>query len=58
MVMLNHSFYRLLAQRGGARLALAGVGLHAVHHLTAIAAVPAAIALHAADRARRSGERR
>src|SRR5918994_2868942 len=50
LLALNRSFYALLADRGGAGLAAAGVGLHAVHHATAIAAVPAAIALHLASR--------
>jgi cellulose synthase/poly-beta-1,6-N-acetylglucosamine synthase-like glycosyltransferase len=50
LVTLNRSLYALLARRGGARLAVAGVGLHALHHVTAIASVPAAIALHLAAR--------
>lgn len=44
LVVLNRPFYRLLLRRAGARTAVAGVGLHAVHHLTAIAAVPAGLA--------------
>jgi len=55
LLALNRSFYALLADRGGARLAVAGIGLHAVHHLTAIAAVPAALALHLASRRRAPG---
>ena len=55
LVALNRSFYALLADRGGARLAVAGVGLHVVHHLTAIAALPAAILVHLAVRRRTSG---
>ena len=53
MVAPNAGFYALLARRGGARLALAGVPLHLVHHLTAAASVPAGIVLWA-----RCGRRR
>ena len=45
MVAPNARFYALLARRGGARLALAGVPLALVHHLTAAAAVPAGLLL-------------
>jgi GT2 family glycosyltransferase len=41
MAAANLRFYALLARQGGARLALAGVVLHLVHHLTAAASVPA-----------------
>lgn len=44
LLALNRSFYRLLLERAGAGTAVAGVGLHAIHHLTAIAAVPAGVA--------------
>jgi len=43
MVALNADFYRLLLRRRGPVDAAAGVGLHALHHLTAIASIPAAI---------------
>ena len=46
LIALNRRFYGLLRQRGGLPFATAGVGLHAVHHLTAIASVPAGIAAH------------
>ncbi|HEX5376493.1 MAG TPA: glycosyltransferase family A protein [Solirubrobacterales bacterium] len=46
LVALNRRLYALLARRGGPSLLLAGIGLHVVHQLTAIAAVPAAIAVH------------
>ena len=36
----NHSFYSLLARRRGPLGAATGVLLHAVHHLTAVAAAP------------------
>jgi Glycosyl transferase family 21 len=45
-IALNASFYRLLLRQRGAPQAVAGVGLHAVHHLTAVAAVPVAVAGH------------
>jgi glycosyl transferase family 2 len=45
-VALNHSFYGLLVRKRGPREAAVGVGLHAIHHLTAAAAVPAAIVQH------------
>jgi hypothetical protein len=47
---LNHGFYRLLARRRGPGEALLGVGLHAVHHLTAVASVPFGVARHLRDR--------
>jgi glycosyltransferase involved in cell wall biosynthesis len=43
LLALNRSFYRVLLERAGAGTAVAGVGLHAIHHLTAIAAVPAGL---------------
>lgn len=45
-VVLNRSFYALLLRKRGLREAGAGVGLHAIHHLTGAAAVPAAILQH------------
>jgi len=50
-LFLNRSFYALLARRGGSRLALAGIGLHQLHHLTAVASVPAGAILHWRERA-------
>jgi GT2 family glycosyltransferase len=47
LVVLNRSFYTLLARRRGSLEAIAGVGLHAVHHLTAAAAVPLGFGRHA-----------
>jgi len=38
---LNHSLYRLLLRRGGARAALAGPLLHAVHNAIALLSMPA-----------------
>jgi GT2 family glycosyltransferase len=46
----NREFYGLLARRRGIGEAVVGVGLHVVHHLTALAAVPAGVAVHLRDR--------
>jgi hypothetical protein len=43
LVVVNRSFYALLARERGVRQAAAGVGLHVVHHLTAAAAPPVAL---------------
>lgn len=40
LLLLNARFYRLLLERRGPAQAAAGVGLHALHHLTGVAAVP------------------
>jgi GT2 family glycosyltransferase len=45
MLVPNAGFYVLLARLGGPRLALGGVPLHLVHHLTAAASVPAGVVL-------------
>lgn len=45
MVACNARFYVLLGRCGGVRLALAGVPLHLLHHLAAVAAVPLGVAL-------------
>jgi hypothetical protein len=50
MVGLNRDFYALLARSGGPRLLAAGVALHVVHLLTAVASVPVAAALHLRER--------
>jgi GT2 family glycosyltransferase len=52
MAAPNARFYLLLRRCGGLRLALAGVPLHLVHHLTAVASVPAGLALWAGGRRR------
>lgn len=49
VLFLNRDFYALLARRGGAPLLGGGIGLHLVHQLTAAAALPAALLLHARD---------
>jgi GT2 family glycosyltransferase len=43
LIALNRTFYLLLARRQGPLRAVVGVGLHAVHYLTAAAAVPVGI---------------
>ena len=47
MILANMSFYALLGRRGGLRLAVAGVPLHLLHHLTAVLSVPAGAVLWA-----------
>jgi hypothetical protein len=53
LVAINRPFYRLLGRHGLAT-AVAGVGLHAIHHLTGAAAVPAGVIAHLLDGQRRS----
>lgn len=50
LVTLNHRFYRLLFRRLGAAGSLAGVLLHALHHVVGIAAVPIGVARHLRSR--------
>ncbi|HEX6656255.1 MAG TPA: glycosyltransferase [Candidatus Limnocylindria bacterium] len=52
LVALNRSFYALLWRRLGPPGAALGVLLHVLHHLTAAAAVPYALAVYARDRYR------
>jgi hypothetical protein len=54
LVALNTSFYGLLLRRRGLSGAAAGVALHAVHHLTAVAAIPTGL-LRCAESRRRAG---
>jgi hypothetical protein len=49
-VALNAPLYALLLRRRGPAEALAGVGLHAVHQLTAAASVPIGLAIYLRDR--------
>jgi GT2 family glycosyltransferase len=44
LVALNHDFYELLLRRRGPATAVAGVGLHAVHHVTGAIALPIGLA--------------
>jgi len=50
LVCLNVSFYRLLLRRRGPVDAALGVGLHALHHVTAGVAVPLALRAHLRER--------
>lgn len=43
LIGLNFGFYSLLARKLGVVPALLGIGLHGLHHLVAVAAVPVAI---------------
>ncbi|MBM2821854.1 MAG: glycosyl transferase [Thermoleophilia bacterium] len=43
LVALNRSFYALLWRRQGPLRAVAGVGLHALHHLAGVASVPVGV---------------
>lgn len=43
LVALNHAFYALLLRRQGIPGAVAGIGLHALHHLVAAVAVPVGV---------------
>ena len=45
LVAINRPFY-LLLRRNGLSTAVAGVGLHVIHHLTGVAAVPAGLIAH------------
>jgi glycosyltransferase involved in cell wall biosynthesis len=56
LLVLNRRFYALLLRREGAARAAVGVGLHAVHHLTGVAA--AATALGRSVRGRGATRRR
>jgi glycosyltransferase involved in cell wall biosynthesis len=46
LVLLNRSFYALLARQRGRREAVVGVGLHSLHHLIAAVSVPAGLLRH------------
>jgi GT2 family glycosyltransferase len=46
IVLLNHSFYRLLLRRRGATGLVAALPLHVVHHLVGLASVPAGVGKH------------
>jgi hypothetical protein len=46
LLALNRQFYALLLRRGGPSMLVAGVVLHILHHLTAVAAVPLGIGQH------------
>lgn len=50
LVVLNRPFYRLLHHRRGSAEAGAGIVLHALHHLTGVAALPVGLLRHLVDR--------
>jgi hypothetical protein len=52
LLAANRDFYALLTRRLGPAGAAVGVALHALHHLTAAAAVPLGTAAHLRERAR------
>jgi len=51
VLVLNRSFYALLWRRGGPWLAVSGIGLHILHHLTGTVALSIAIVVCAKERA-------
>jgi GT2 family glycosyltransferase len=53
---LNGRFYTLVWRRGGARAALVAIPLHALHHVTAAAAVPTGVVLHLLERGSRRSQ--
>jgi hypothetical protein len=57
LVALNRPFYELLVRRRGRIEAGLGVALHAIHHLTSIAAVPVGVAAHFLERVKSGGGR-
>ena len=50
LVTVNRSFYGLLLRRRGGTTTIAGVGLHALHHLVSIAAIPFGIRRYLRER--------
>ncbi len=46
LVWINRRFYGVLYRHGGPKLLVAGVGLHALHHLAAVSALPLGIIAH------------
>ncbi|MGH2992866.1 MAG: hypothetical protein ACRDL1_04945, partial [Solirubrobacterales bacterium] len=50
LIALNRSLYALVWRRRGPSEAVASVGLHAIHHLTGIVAVPAGVVVHVRNR--------
>jgi hypothetical protein len=58
LLALNRRFYALLVRREGPARAAAGVGLHAVHHLTGVAAAATALARRGSSARRRGSTRR
>jgi len=58
LAVVDARFYALLLRRGGPRMLAAGVPLHVLHRLTAVAAVPIALAEHVLEDRAGGGARR
>jgi hypothetical protein len=58
LCMLNGSFYAVLLRSRGWKQALAGVPLHALHHVAGAAAVPGTAILYVSERLRSHADRR
>ncbi len=52
VLVLNRSFYRLLARQRGWRLAVVGPPLHVIHHLVSVSALPLGVAAYVRERLR------
>jgi GT2 family glycosyltransferase len=57
LLALNREFYALLARKQGPARSMAGVGLHAAHHLAGLAAVPVGAARYLGHRHAGPGRR-
>ena len=57
LLVCNAAFYALLVRRQGVLQAAAGVGLHALHHLVAVAALPVGVAAAGIDAVGARGRR-
>jgi GT2 family glycosyltransferase len=57
LCVLNRAFYALLLRRQGIGRALVGIGLHALHHLVAVVAVPVGIGAGLVAESRATAER-
>ena len=55
LAVVDADFYALLLRRGGPRVAAAGLPLHVLHRLTAVAAIPIALTGHLLDSRPRVG---
>lgn len=53
LVVLNRPFYALVLRREGLARVTMAIGLHAIHHLTAVAALAGGVAVYASGRVRR-----
>lgn len=51
LVSLNQRLYRTLAERYGLGMGAAGVGLHVIHHLVGVAALPVGVLIYLRERA-------